>query len=980
MYFHAHASARILTAPTKDASLTDDGGPTIPGHPRQVLVAVKHCPAKPLFVAISENTIYLWSARPTVLLAVVERSKATIIEDGENIDIFWKPDGSTVVVATNKGHLHFYDVYEPQTSFYNLEFSAPHHYVTGPGEARGIPSQALRFRIALGLDAGIQCGTGLKNELLLSTIGSLSILSLSWHGEIILDGIVDLSQTDFYQNEEIGLREMVVSDGGTFHCWVSDSGRAYLAQRHVRPGKIRGAPESASTWTGSCFYNEDGDSAKATCIAINNTFSLIAVGTVTGGVVVFSLSEDGTELQYSHSCLLDHAGKGHAPVDVGAVSSLAWSRDGYALAVGWVSGGLSVWSVYGRILTSPLSEDGGMGEMNDKEEEGAELYRHGVRAVAWGMGDFELFVLPYAVGDKEPMTDIYVLPFAKSALAAGDVPDNKRSIVLVHDDKLTLYEGDAWDSDMANLGASHSVSIQIPVMYITQNWPIKYAISSATGSYLAIAGIRGLAHYSTLTNRWKLFGNEQQEQSFSVVGGMMWYRDLLIAGCHDHELDTHEIRFFSRESSLSTTHLVHREPLPRPLIALNIFDAHLLVYTGDNVMRHYVLSHEGRGMRVTLEQQISLDGVIVSPGSVRAVAWYPPTGSGTLHDIKQAPIVVLNRGELSILRQMADQEWEMVGLADSIECLWVSRPQDRAGTLANALWGYDAVSLKMWTNLNMTIDSTTTTATLGVWQPNPDLSEALRIEVDFYPLTVMLHKGVIAGVDEQLVNLASSDFCLYRINVKNLLFLHTLIRHILTNGTVPEAVAFARAFSHLPYFDHALEVLLHTVLEAEAHSQPTTTSPPTPTTTTATLLATTTHLLSHFASYPDIVVQCARKTEAAHWPFFFATAGDPKILFRHSLDRGALRTATSCLIIVQSLEDDVAVSAALSIDLLERAEQLEDYETRKEVTRFLTSIQGQDGDHYRRIIADYELQLLQVQGGGGGGAARAAVGGAVQTR
>ncbi|KAI8590048.1 RIC1-domain-containing protein [Geranomyces variabilis] len=872
MYFHAHATARILTtskAVAAPSAAVDPSSPTLASRSR-VLVALKHCPTKALFVAISENTVYLWSSRPAVILAVVERSKSTIVEDGENIDIFWRPDGTSVVVATNKGHLHFYDIYDVQMEFYRLEFSTPHHYVTGPGEARGIPSQALRFRVALGLDSGIQCGIGMKDELLLSTIGSSSILSLSWQGEINLDGIVDLLKTDFYTDEEIGTERR--AEHGTFHCWISDSGRAYLAQRHVLTRKLRGAEESGYTWTGSCFYHVDQDEPKATCIAINSRFSLIAVGTLT---------------------------------------SLAWTHDGCALAVGWVSGGLSIWSVYGRLLTSPFSEDGeiaqdenggGGGEATDDSD----IYRLGVRAVAWGVGDFELFVLPYA--QKDTMTDIYVLPFAKSAMASCDVQDNKRSIVLVHDDKLTLCEGDSWDSEVTNLGISNSVSIQVPAMYITQNWPIKFAISSASGSYIAIAGTRGFAHYSSLTNRWKLFGNEQQEQSFSVMGGMMWFHDLLIAGCRDHELETDEIRFFSREGILSTTQMVHAEPLPHALIAVNILDSHLLAYTGDNVMRHYSMVLEGRGVRMTLQQQISLDGVILSPWSVRAIAWYPPTGSGTLADVKQAPILVLNRGELSILRETVDHEWEMLGLSDRIECFWVSRPQERASTLANALWGYDGSALKMWSNLNPPSERSTVSC---AWTPNADLSETLRIDLDFYPLTITLHKCVIAGVDEQLANPTSSDRCLYR------------------------AVALVQTFSHLPYFDHALEVLLHKVLEAEADEDDNRNDGK-----KNTLLSRVIFFLQHFPSYPDVIVQCARKTEAALWEFFFSKVGDPKELFQRSLDNGALRTATSYLIIIQSLES-LETSAQLAIDLLQRAQELKDFETRKEVTRFLTSIQGE---------------------------------------
>ena len=71
---------------------------------------------------------------------------------------------------------------------------------------------------------------------------------------------------------------------------------------------------------------------------------------------------------------------------------------------------------------------------------------------------------------------------------------------------------------------------QMPSLYIATNWPIRYASISSDGRLIAIAGRRGMTHYSSSSGRWKLFEDERQEQSFTVRGGLLWFHHVLIAG------------------------------------------------------------------------------------------------------------------------------------------------------------------------------------------------------------------------------------------------------------------------------------------------------------------------------------------------------------------------------------------------------------------------------------------------------------------
>ena len=98
-------------------------------------------------------------------------------------------------------------------------------------------------------------------------------------------------------------------------------------------------------------------------------------------------------------------------------------------------------------------------------------------------------------------------------------------------------ESDVWQHIKATEFAPfHSPGIfifppppQIPETYMGKNWPLRYSALSSDGRLIAVAGRRGLVHYSSTSGRWKLFADERQEQAFVVKGGMVWFHHVLIA-------------------------------------------------------------------------------------------------------------------------------------------------------------------------------------------------------------------------------------------------------------------------------------------------------------------------------------------------------------------------------------------------------------------------------------------------------------------
>ena len=128
----------------------------------------------------------------------------------------------------------------------------------------------------------------------------------------------------------------------------------------------------------------------------------------------------------------------------------------------------------------------------------------------------------------------------------------------------------------------------MPAIYLAENWPITIGSVSSSGQFIAIAGKYGFAHYNTASGKWKLFGDEQQEKSFSVQA-MVWFRSMVLVGCKDLHSQKYEIRAFSRETKLENMYILHKEAFSNEIIAMNITESHLLVFTADCIIRYYSL-------------------------------------------------------------------------------------------------------------------------------------------------------------------------------------------------------------------------------------------------------------------------------------------------------------------------------------------------------------------------------------------------------
>ncbi|KAF9523584.1 RIC1-domain-containing protein [Crepidotus variabilis] len=685
---------------------------------------------------------------------------------------------------------------------------------------------------------------------------------------------------------------------------------------------------------------------RATSIALNPKFSLVAVGTFSGALHFTNLPSEMGVVPKSQLLEIPYSSTGSGN-STGQVKCMEWSSDGYVLAVGWESA-WGIFSVGGKCLAFGA----GAGEGVD-EDKFQDIFMYGVKDLFWGPGNFELFIL--AANTTLPQQQdgqLFVIPFAKSATTGQHSPDNTRYAFLQLDDRALIYRGaDQPDLSVINPESDVWQHIKIPQRYLALNWPIRYSSLSSDGRLIAIAGRRGLIHYSSSSGRWKIFADEAQEQNFSVRGGLLWFHHVLIAAVEVAR--SYQIRLYSRDLELTSQNVLHREMLQAPVVILSIVDNSLLAYTADNTLHHYLIVPTAESIKLHLCGSITFSGIISAPSAVRMLSWMIPSLQKQIgdpvDDLAVATVLMVVGGQLILLRPRkeanADEvKYDIQVLAERIEFCWIHLRG--VGALENSLWGYDAKGIRVWLNaLNLEAHQQVSGGELV-----EDVKESVRIPLDFYPLSVLMDKGIIIGVEHELAVRSNLPFVLFRHSTSSHLFLQHILLYHLENKQINEAVAFASHYKNLVFFSHALEILLHTVVEsdfalAREEGEDIATLP-------GAVLPTLVEFLDHFDACLDVVVGCARKTELTRWRYLFNVVGNPKGLFETCLSFKRLKTAGSYLLVLHNLEQ-LDENSSEAVRLLNSAVEAREWQLCRELLRFLHSIDD-TGQALQNVLSKVE--------------------------
>ncbi len=172
-----------------------------------------------------------------------------------------------------------------------------------------------------------------------------------------------------------------------------------------------------------------------------------------------------------------------------------------------------------------------------------------------------------------------------------------------------------------------------------------------------------------------------------------------------------------------------------------------------------------------------------SPARVRGLSWILPDhqlhNGDPSQDVAHASVFFLVDGKLVLLRPSVNEEgqlkYDMRVIAPNVEYYASMRdqpfqttpPQARSHLLGgmetenlkNSLWFFDGAELKVWTDMEPVLKAMSGESTRELPLP-------ASIPVDFYPLSVLLGKATVLGVEPDLVQRRDISFSFFRFSIR----------------------------------------------------------------------------------------------------------------------------------------------------------------------------------------------------------------------
>ena len=530
----------------------------------------------------------------------------------------------------------------------------------------------------------------------------------------------------------------------------------------------------------------------------------------------------------------------------------------------------------------------------------------------------------------------------------------------------------------------------VPQQYLDSAYPIRVASLNRTQEDVVVAGVHGLAVYSIPRAKWRLIGDLSQDKSL-VVRHLGWVHSEVIVVCAElrgagrgrkpSAFGTMGVKllFFSK-GHLDASSLLGDHDLSADLgipIVMDVSNGRISLVFGRgevHILRYGCVmgrsgarplgkrvAEQGRGngmaaaaalttsfvTSIHLELEYSFDipmggGQRARLASTLRSLSVMKRGDGSLWclllwDSGELGCIDLNEQTFSVLAREIDYYWipetKSVGVQGRGPGGHV-KTSSTVSTSSSILeetntwwWTYGKNGMSLWLE-----DKCETTA------PDPELG----FDLEVLPIGVSLEDLSIVGLQHRThkrrghcANPALSiDFAPI---AERQPVLACLLRRLLLNNRLEEALQLADSYSRGPQFARSLEWLLYTALDAAIQGNdvlPRLEDSKNSGKRPVSELSKTIELISNFSQFSQLVVSVARKVDASMWPLLFDAAGSPANLCESSIHNGELDHAAAYLLIIHDVMG-ATEAARLTIKTLKPALAMSKYRLCADLLLFL---------------------------------------------
>lgn len=883
---------------------------------------------------ITNSQLLLYFSHTNLLAISYSRTEDEVQERGEFRRLCWNYNSTSICILTNSKCLYIYSIDASQSSLNitstNGKFQSSEYYTKGPHT-----SLSIQLSIVAKFENLPSCVTIFKSDLCVCLTDGW-VHRITWEGEVLFSfRICDIPFT-IDQSQERSKSQQTMSPfmhatdavycplmGGI--CLLLSDGRAAL----LISTELDPKTELSAIWVPGLN--------NATCCEVNHKFRLLYFGTTNGEIVCYTL-DDATFMQVFRIKLILKNGAEY----MNKLSDVKYIRclpNGCSFVALWDQNSndksLPLFAIY-----STFGAQSWCSIENSIPDDSLHNCAHQRNTIEWGPEGYQLWLGTESYG-------LSMMNLVRS------VPSSSKTI-MVGNDRIYLTPLHIHQNQhQANAPHLFWRVQKLPHEYISANWPIKFVASDPKTSHIvAIAGTKGFCYFDVKVQKWRLFRKEAQEQSFFVTGGLAIYDNIILSTiCRLDKNDSESEWLCAFDLGTQLDLDVATSLLTLRVLQMNIIDNRLITFDANSAIRLYLLQKlpSAPGVKIEFLAEVSVSDFLVHPMCVVAIHlmklnYHPDaaTFSGEFDSILinvAGHLLLLNPigsdGPIHKSSKQNDrnryQLYTPTLIASFVESIWSRRSGLKPDIpyLNKALWINMGIYTKIWLPLYEPSSSHNDGETS---QRQSFLARRimLPIELEMYPLTLdenYLACGVISLCQNLLNTPSQQNIPIRSYSICRIckVFVHCLLKQLLKRNLGNFALKIASACRSLPYFNHILELLLHSVLDEEATSIEPIPDP---------LLPTAVSFIHEFPEYLQTIIYTARKTELAHWNLLFSVSHTPRQLFYLCLQENLLETATAALIILQSMENN-AEGLKIALELLDEALNKKCWGAARDIIRFI---------------------------------------------